>query len=196
MKKLSVLIALALVLTIGGAYATWTYATGTIANATGSVSGIQMTAKVEGGAMGSLVITSTPQYQVDPIAGTYNPKLIVKDGSPDFVISFTPDDEASNDIKAGIPVTITLSASGFGAFDEQTVLTVNTASISVAADEWEGTGTLTYTITAANFANYLTLAEVNIDTPNKYDTYNTAISAGTINIVVSTNVTADGTIGG
>lgn len=185
MKKLSVLIALALVLTIGGAYATWTYATGSV-QPLDKEFGISMGAKVENDstAYGTYAVTSTPNFIVEPKDGTYNPQLIVNGASPALVITFTPDQNAPDTIKSSAtPTKITISST-IGQYDGKDVITVKTAEVQLV---WVKTGdTFTATIDAATFLTYLTLNETfSLDTPLKYTNYSNVLTAGKINVNVA-----------
>lgn len=189
MKKLSVLIALALCLTITGAYAAWSYSMGHIttdpANVTISMDGID-TSK----AMGTIEVVSTPSYVVKPNGNTYNPTLAVADGSDAFVITFKPDEKALADIKAYGPTTQIQFTSTYGVFEEKQIITVKMATDTL---DW-GTpvdGVFTITISAADFlTKYISCdGTVSIDNPTEYDTYNGVLGAGTISVVITTNVT-------
>lgn len=186
MKRLSVIIALALCLTIGGVYAAWTYSVGTPAEQTGSFA-VAMGTKVldDDTNSGSFSVVSTPSFVVEPGNATnYTTTLVKADGSADLVIKFTPNANASADIKsAAVPAQIAIAVSGFGNYNDAAIITVNTANVDLV---WVNNGgELTATIPADTFLGYLTLASNVLDTPAKYDTYAAALATGEINITVS-----------
>ena len=155
------------------------------ANVTISMDGID-TSK----AMGTIEVVSTPSYVVKPNGNTYNPTLAVADGSDAFVITFKPDEKALADIKAYGPTTQIQFTSTYGVFEEKQIITVKMATDTL---DW-GTpvdGVFTITISAADFlTKYISCdGTVSIDNPTEYDTYNGVLGAGTISVVITTNVT-------
>lgn len=94
-KKLSVLAALATVVTVGGVYATWNYATET-AEPTEKVLAIGMSTAVLQGKMGSITVDMVGGIQVEN-AGHYVAELnyvlpedVTSESGPYFLINFTP----------------------------------------------------------------------------------------------------------
>lgn len=86
MKKLSLIVAMAVILTIGGVFATWTYPGGGVSNTNGSV-GIAMTGIVDDAAAGEIQIISMPTFTIDQTAtGNYAP-IIVATG--DLAVKYT-----------------------------------------------------------------------------------------------------------
>lgn len=142
MKKLGIIVALALVVTIGGAYATWNYAT----SLNGSV--------INGSATAGLEITEITQITVDNGTITIIPdsvKIIFDDTDGDHVVdtdstnvkgTFTITFEGSynNSVKnAPKGINIKLSASGDYKYNNQSILTYTdlTAGYSVGNAEGE-----------------------------------------------------------
>lgn len=181
MKKLSVLIALALVLTIGGAYATWTYANGavTLPNQSENV-GISMGTKDYSGSVGSVAVTTLPSFVVEPVAdkSDYHTNL---EGSGNLVLTFTPDDHASDDIKTGgspvkVKITITENPEKKALIDEDnpykdtTLLTLkdNATEIIIEVNSWSS---LTHTISASTLLEHLDLASIELINEDAYDAY-------------------------
>ena len=203
MKKLSVLIALALCLTIGGAYATWTFATASI---TTNNAGLQIAiAGSETTDIGTIAIDKVPSFTVEPkyevsgdkdAADRYNPVFVVATGSNDLVITFTPDDLAPAEVKEhGILSTIAISITTNKQYGTDNVISVTTSSLIIGADnsgetiKWVKSGdTFTATISAETVKNCFTLTSFSIDTLAKYNEYAPLISGVVIDIKVTTNV--------
>ena len=102
MKKLSVLIALFLCVTIGGVYATWTYA-GNTDVADGEV---EIKATIAGseftGACGTYTITSNAYIEIDQADEHHNAKLVFKSNNSSDVflkIVFKPSVDADKTVK-------------------------------------------------------------------------------------------------
>ena len=116
MKQLSVLVALMLIITVGGVYATWTYfayVTGTATEARGTITTITLTDKVVSGndtsvAKGSInVTTNTLAISIDDDNNDHKDELVVTGA---ITGTLTPDANATDDVKAsGIPLQFTLS---------------------------------------------------------------------------------------
>ena len=100
MKKLSVLIALALCLTIGGAYATWTYVSGDILASAPVEMGVGIEAPVVvTTAEGTFTIENNLKYIVKSVSDSdYNTKLYKDTGCGDLVITFTANEHASDNV--------------------------------------------------------------------------------------------------
>ena len=197
MKKLSVLIALALCLTIGGAYAAWTYSTGAVANA--SVTDIKVGMEVdEVGSKGTLSATFTPSYEVVPseVGGVKNiPSLKNNDTTQNLVIKFVPGADAEQDVKdnaIAISVTLSVGTDFTGTKHEITytiVITENTTHGSEhAAGSWveETDGSFTITITSDTVLSWMKVdsSKALTDVKNA-EAFETAVKAGAITITVA-----------
>ena len=117
MKKLSLLIALALILSIGGVYATWNYAQGDAVDVNAYLDGsTKITdAVVNATAKGTITVdTSNFSLTIDDETNDHVAELI-KDGYID--ITFTPSTGADADVAAdGIALQYVLSCTG-GSFE-------------------------------------------------------------------------------
>jgi len=102
MKKLSLLVALMLLVTIGGVYATWSYAgTNDIADAFAEAT-ITITDAELTGANGTYSITSNLVLSVDQASVAHDAKLVFAstNGDPIYLkVTFTPSPNAPDDIK-------------------------------------------------------------------------------------------------
>ena len=180
MKKLSVLIALALCLTITGAYATWTYANGA-ATGTSTTLSIGMGTLVQDGdtAIGSFAITSAPTLTVEPKEDKvdYTTTLVV---SGDLVITFTPSAIAEADIKTnGTPVDVTITVTGNGEYNEKILLK------TTANNEFEGLSGLTITITEAEIKNALNLTGITLNSPAAHGDYAAVLNGYKVVVTVT-----------
>lgn len=214
MKKLSVLIALALCLTIGGAYATWTFAVGQVTdtNATVSNIGIGMVVKNDGGSMGELTATfENYGYSVVPGDGTTIGELgnipMLQNDKADakLIITFVAAANAEDSIKrTGITVDVDLSvATDFTSGKYSEVLGVadthgitikaGTSTTDIDKGDWtsrtentDGTVTFVYEITSATVMSWMKVANANALT--NYDdatVYAAAVTTGKYQIVAS-----------
>ena len=191
MKKLSLLIALCMLLTIGGVYATWTYTQNTDVADEAVNMNMNLTDVAYSGSYGTYKIdTSSLKLAIDPKAGTTHTTALYIEGN--IVVTFTPNSVAPVEIKEnGLDTTYTLSLSNPNwQYDSRNIVTLNHAE---AHDiEWvkQADGTFTYTISAADLAGHISLAEIVLDTKVAYDAYNAVLGQGAIVISVSDGTTA------
>ncbi|MBQ7330293.1 MAG: hypothetical protein IJW94_00640 [Oscillospiraceae bacterium] len=185
MKRLSILIALVLCITIGGVYATWVYSqSDDVADITGAKA-ISMTEATFTGTYGTYhVDTSGLSLTVDPKEGTTHTTALKISGN--LVVTFTPNTYAPVEVKEnGVPSTFAFSLSNADwKYDGTNLITVDTALHNIT---WtpDGNGAFTYTISAAQLANYITLTEYTLDTKVDYDAYDAALTNGQIIISIS-----------
>lgn len=191
MKKLSLLIALCMLLTISGVYATWTYTQNTDVADEAVNMNMNLTDVAYSGSYGTYKVdTSSLKLAIDPKAGTTHTTALYIEGN--IVVTFTPNSVAPVEIKQnGLDTTYTLSLSNPNwKYNSQNIVTLNHAE---AHDiEWvkQADGTFTYTISAADLAGHISLAEIVLDTKVAYDAYNTVLGQGAIVISVSDGTTA------
>lgn len=110
MKKVGLIASLACLFTIGGVYATWTYASGGAAEVTGSLSP-EMAGKTETSEKGEIhVDTEDLSIFIDQKASDDYHPVIRLEGH--IGVWFVPDAGASEDVKTnGIPLKLTLTQS-------------------------------------------------------------------------------------
>ena len=191
MKKLSLLIALCMLLTIGGVYATWTYTQNTDVADEAVNMNMNLTDVAYSGSYGTYKVdTSSLKMAIDPKAGTTHTTALYIEGN--IVITFTPNSVAPVEIKeSGLETTYTFSLSNPNwQYNSQDIVTLNHAEPHNI--EWvkQADGTFTYTISADDLAEHISLAEIVLDTKTDYDAYNTVLGQGAIVISVSDGVTA------
>ncbi len=190
MKKLGTIIALALVLTIGGVYATFSYAQGNATEATGNV-GKQLAAATVDAEKGSILIEeNTFVITVDDVGNlttgaSYSGALKVK-----FVATDGADQTVKDD---GIKIKMTVS---FGLTDDATQgLTANkygSDDIFVLRNmgsngyvEINGGNKVTDTAVEVDLSQYITVSSISLPTYSDYQAYKTAFDATTITVTFS-----------
>lgn len=104
-KKLSMLAAMALCVTVGGVYATWIYATDAVPTAYATM-GVTMTGTSAGGKAGELKIEGKDvDLEIDDNADdayVHKATLVAKNLDGYFTITFTPNKNAESDIQDGV----------------------------------------------------------------------------------------------
>ncbi len=193
MKKIGIIVALALIVTIAGAYATWTYTTSaSVDPVTVNTSTIGLTAYTEQTADGGTITVDTSHLfiYVDGDSN-HNAKLVFSSvdnkDTPDengyIVVTYTPKD--ANDAQ-GLVLTCTATAptntyNGQAIFD-QTASSI-TSDHEVGEDE---SGTYAkWTISGSDLATLIKLkGTVTADTLNDYNDLSTALSGATYSITV------------
>lgn len=199
MKKLGLLMAMALTVTVGGVYATWTYAKGTdVADETVNMT-LNLTDVAYIGSNGTYKIDTTGlTLKIDPKAGTAHTTALYVDGS--IVITFTPNTHAPEDVKENAVASTfqfgltnsnwTFDDDGEGGEAAKSIITLEHAEKHDIAWTKGADGVFSYTIDADEIAEHITLTEFVLDTKVKYDAFNTALGNGQITITVSDGQTS------
>lgn len=194
MKKLSVLIALLLCVTIGGVYATWTYTQTTDVADEAINMAMNLTSVAYSDGYGVYEIDQSGlTLTIDPKEGTTHTTSLVISGQ--LVVTFKPATYAPGDVKENaVPTeyTISLSNNSWTYDDDETdeeapkaILTLNhTGAHDV---EWvkQADGSFTFVLNADELAEHLSLTEFDLDTKAKYDSYNKALANGQIIFAVT-----------
>lgn len=185
MKKLSLLIALCMLISIGGVYATWVYSqSDDVMDITGAKA-ITMTEATSTGTYGTYTVdTQSLVMKVDPAVGTTHDTALKIEGN--IVIKFVPNVYAPESVKNNaVPSTFAFSLSNENwTYEGQKVLTVDTTAYNI---EWESNddGSFTYTIDAQKLAEYIQLTVFTLDTKIKYDAFDKVLTYGQVIISVS-----------
>ena len=196
MKKLGILIALILCVTIGGVYATWTYTQNTdVADETINMT-MNLTDVAYSGSYGTYKInTDSLKLNIDPKEGSTHTTALYIDG--EIIITFTPNSVAPEFVKEnGVDSTFKFGLTNTNwTYDDgdgaKTLITLaHEGAETITWGEPDDNGVFTYIITAKALAEHITLAEFNLDTKVKYDEFNTVLGNGQITITVSDGVTA------
>ena len=189
MKKLSVLIASLLCVTIGGVYATWYYATSNNVGDKHQHIGLELTADTLQGGYGSYMVETKVGMWIDPKSndsyeaalyfGSADASGVVTPAQPDdaaIVITYTPDDYVPDDVdNFGLTTYWSLSwkkgdltnLAGwkygttpiFSEINTTTVATISPSNGTGAKWNKESDGTFTYTITVETLADMIKLTE-------------------------------------
>lgn len=193
MRKLSTLIAIALIVTIGGVYAAWNYAQGTTASVE-ITREVQMAQVITSGNKGT--ITASPDgvvFIVDD-GGEYQAEL---NASGEFAITFAHNPGADQTtITSGIVmqavITLKTTAGVTGSAllyhdphtgEDVAPLTVNTENNKITLNN--GAPTRGTVLEASKIAECLTLAEVKLDTKAENDAFHDVLKNYTIVITIS-----------
>lgn len=188
MKKLSLLIALVLLVTIGGVYATWNYAQGDVTSSQGFVLP-KMETVITSGSKGTIAVDTTGLTikvdDSDTDSVTHKPVLVI-DG--DIVITFTPatgadDTVATNGIQMQAVVTCTDNWTYNDGVSDHQIISVDTANDKNVFDT--NGAAMTLTITAAQLEEILTMADLTLPTYSDFLDFQTILNRGNIKIVVS-----------
>lgn len=190
-KKLGLLVAMISCVTIGGVYATWTYTQNTdVADETINMT-MNLTDVAYSGSYGTYKVdTSSLKLKIDPKEGTTHTTALYVTG--DIVITFTPNSVAPQEIKKdGVDSTFQFGLTNMNwTYEGQNI--VSLAHAEAEEIDWgspDAQGVFTYTISASELQQHITLTEFNLDTKAKYDTFNIALGQGQITITVSDGVT-------
>jgi hypothetical protein len=191
MKKLATLIAIMLMVTIGGVYASWTYLNNTDVADQKKDKTMNLTGIVYSSSFGAYELnTDTLLMKVDPLDRTSHDTGLVVEG--EIVITFTPNVYAPEEVKTnGITTTWQLALSDpnrtFNDGEvEDVIMSINHPDEKHSV-VWtpNGDGTFSCTIKAAEFASHLSLTAFTLDTETLYHAYETALSGYDISIIVS-----------
>lgn len=198
MKKLSLLIALIICVTIGGVYATWVFTSDDTAITDEITAGILL-AGVDSTATHGTLEMNDASILIDEGAG----KAPVLKMSTPVILTFTPNDDASGEIKAGgIDVYVYFVAGESltsKTYDSKTIFKLSSQGVSAATrikidagtTNWtdNGDGTLSIDISelivgaqdsVLSFANDFVL-----DSKKDYDNFNDALGSVSIQVRVS-----------
>ena len=179
MKKISILIVLAMIITIGGVYATWNYAQGNV-DSVGATPAIALTKKVVDTPKGTIAVDmSGLTISIDDTNDDYNAELVMDGG---IKITFTADNSASAEVKAnGIAMQYAITVTTPWTFNGTQIFTVDAETIAIN----DGNATFTATITADELMDAITLGKIFLPTATDYDNFALALQNGEITITVS-----------
>ena len=210
MKKLTLLLALMLIVTIGGVYATWSYAgTNDIADSFAEAK-VTITDAVLTGANGTYTIESNLVLSIDQKNDDHEAELVFdsNDGKDIYLrVTFKPADNAPQDIKnAAVPselyfgttTDMTYSIDADGDYDANGTATkifkFKNASDGVfsANFTWtkEDNGTFTYTMNEAALKEQIQLSQTFVlDTKSEHDKFRESLNGNIIARVTDGNFT-------
>ena len=181
MKKLSLLVAIILCVTIGGVYATWNYAQGSVTSQTKYFDGTTViTNKVVSTAKGTIAIdTSALNIVIDDTNNDHVAELNV---SGSVRVTFTPASSGvDTDVAAnGIKMQYAIGLTGSQVYEGANIFTVDSTVQAMGT-----TATKSFTIPAADIEELITLANITLPTASDYDEFKEALHSGAISITVS-----------
>ena len=185
MKKLGIIMMLAIVLTIGGVYATFTYAQGDAAAVENSFKPT-IIGKVIEGEKGTIHLTSTAAIEINDPTNTYTTGGTF---SGNLKVSFTPNTGADADVvQNGIKLKMTIAITGNELtdplFNELTDKKLFTFTAETNLKNEFGGDKIKDEITI-DLNDYITVNGVKLETEANYDAYNTALGGVTIKITIS-----------
>lgn len=179
MKKLSILVALILCVTIGGVYATWNYAQGSATEQNKDFDAATIiTDKVVSTAKGSISVdTSALQIVIDDDNNDYKGEMTI---TGKVLVTFTPNVGVSNDVaQNGIKMQYKLSTTNGFQYVGNDIFTVDETMQQTSG------AVKTFEIDAAKLSSLITLNELFLPTAEDYDAFKTALHSGAISITVS-----------
>ena len=200
MKKLSLLLALAMILTISGVYAVWTFTQSTDIMDINTASTLDMTTATSIGTYGTYEFENQLVMTIDPKEGTTHTTALYITGT--LTIKFTPNAYAPAEIKEnGVESFFTHDLTNNNwTYDGTHIMTIDADQHTIApvngasATKWtkNGDGTFSYTFTAEEIAAHIHLAEIVLDTKAEYDAYDAVLGNGQIRFHISDGNTSSG----
>lgn len=200
MKKLSLLLALAMILTTSGVYAVWTFTQSTDIMDINTTSVIDMTNATTIGTYGTYEFDNNLVMTIDPKENTTHTTALYITGT--LTIKFTPNTFAPVDIREyGVESFFTHELTNNAwKYGETYIMTIDSEqhviapSNSSSAIKWtkNSDGSFSYTFTADEIASHIQLAEIILDTKAEYDEYDNVLSQGQIRFHISDGNTSSG----
>lgn len=185
MKRLGAIIAIALVLTIGGVYATFEYANGGAVSSENETISKELIGMTDTTAKGTITIKSN------------NFKITVDDFNHNLhtaghfegttKINFTPATLAAADVRDnGIKLKLTINVNGSNEYvdGETTYKLFNISEEALNGVTLNGGAKINGDF-EINFADYITVTEIYLSTPEKYEAYSEAFNGTTITFTIS-----------
>lgn len=175
-NRLAFLLILILTVTVGGAYATWSYTVSQgVADIEKSVQVNLEADNVTTVSGGTLAATGSMSASIDD-GGNYKAALVMSgDG---FTVTYTPADTATENSVDSIQMKATISVT--------TPKYNGTDIISVTKTEIVSTATSSWTLTPEMIGECLTLADISLPTPDAYNAFEAAMADGiTITVTIS-----------
>lgn len=184
MKRLGAIIAIALVLTIGGVYATFEYAQGGVVSLENETISKELAGMTDTTAKGTITIKSNDfKITIDDFnhnlktAGRFENKT---------TINFTPAPLADADVRTnGIKLKLTINVTGNEYVDGGTTYKLFNISEEALTGVTLNGGAKIINDFEINFADYITVTEIYLSTPEKYTAYSEAFNGTTITFTIS-----------
>ena len=195
MKKISILIALCMLLTVGGVYATWIYSGNQLASQTEPFVSKMGVLGYEG-TSGSYTFTHNDlDFAVEP-DDQQTKNTTIAWGSGSMTLVFTPKKDISDVALANAlnaTLTVEISSSSAGVYNEETVFSVDPGFkvvLNTEENAWVETtnenGTYyTYTITADTIKGAISIGNFSLPTEDDYNDFKAAINDVTFRVKVT-----------
>lgn len=197
MKKLSLLIALCMLISIGGVYATWTYVRNSDVADESVNMAMNLTEVAYSGSNGAFKVdTSTLKLSIDPKSGTTHTTSLVIEGEVKIVFTpatFAPAEVKENAVRSTFEFKLSNNNwtfdDGHGAGVKE-IVTLAHQEQGKHEIEWikQSDGTFVYVLDATTLARHITLNEFVLDTKTLYDSFNAQLANGQIIITVSDGI--------
>ena len=193
MKKLSLLIALAMLISIGGVYATWVYVqTDDVADETMNKA-VSRSGDTFAGSNGTFAVdVSGLTIMVDPKPGTTHTTSLSVTGSA--VFTFTPATYAPETVKENAvdaTYSVKLSNNNWN-YEDQTIFTIQNNGGSIDWVKDDETGVFSFVLDAQKIMEIISIREFTLDTKTDYDAFDSALENGLIVFGISDGVTSGG----
>ena len=194
MKKLSLLVALMLLVTVGGVYATWNYSTTTNINP-GEIfyegTALVMTDKVETTSMGDIIVDrGTAKISIDD-GGEYKPVMVP---SESITITYAPNDSCPLDHRVAKDLVVTIGFTSNWTYDggeifqykDASQTTINLAAGDAVEAEKDGLPTFSWSVDTADIVAFLQINNsIVLKTSDAYTAFSTALHNGSISVSVA-----------
>lgn len=188
MKKMGLLIALATVLTVGGVYATWTYADKAVETKTANIA-VGVVESTATAAIGEIKVTGDMAFKIDQTAsGNYHGMLIHDTTtSEELTLTFTPAAGAPASWADGVAFKYVLSINA-GTYNSKAILVLDSTKAEKAEDNATDN---TWTITKADILAAVSVnQEFTVPTSADYTTFTTAVTNTKPSITATVTCTA------
>lgn len=192
MKRLGAIIAIALVLTIGGVYAAFNYAQGGVVSVENEMISKELAGMTTDTPKGTITIKSNNfKITVDDLGGDLHTKGKFEGKT---TINFTPAPLADADVRAnGIKLKLTINVNGSNEYKdgETTYKLFNISADALAGVTLNNDAAINGDFVidfAKDIAKYITVTDIYLSTPEKYTAYSNAFKATTITFTISETV--------
>lgn len=172
MKKLSILVAIILCVTIGGVYATWLYPGNEIGQIIQPVTNVMAEADFKDSFGTYHTVSNSLVLKIDQSEGSFNTNLKYEG---DLVITFTPHANISpNQLTAALNATVTVTAADLdkAVYDSTQIWNISsTDTFTLTEADWsapDSNGVRTCTINCNKLKNIITMETFNLLSYDKY----------------------------
>ena len=167
MKKFTLLSSLAMLATVGGVFAAWTFNETAVSLDEDASVGVNVVQDVTNNARGTFKVTSDVELTFDQLNTTENPWTTAVTGSGNITITYTHNDTVDLNYDYDVKWNIVLPT-GWG----EGYVTVDTTETTLDL----ATGTTTLTISGETIASKITGVNNTIDTTEKLDLFETSVA--------------------